>query len=156
MTFLFAVAFTVSNLNAATYTVINSNDAGAGSLRQTIAEAASGDTIIFAADVNHIILTSGQIAINKSLTIDGGSDTSLKVTIDGNNNSMIFNISVSSTTVNINNLIFTRGNGRSGSETGTGGLHYGGAIEVSSSSLVATNCIFINNTTRSHGGAVFN
>ena len=83
------------NANAATLTVTSNADAGAGSLRQIVANAASGDTIVFAPNVTHITLTSGAIVIdtiNRSsgmrITIDGGDG----VIISGNNNTSIFRI----------------------------------------------------------------
>ena len=55
---------------AAIITVTNSNDNGPGSLRQAIIDAAPGDTINF--DVTGTIsLTTGELLINKSLTIIG-------------------------------------------------------------------------------------
>jgi hypothetical protein len=41
---IFSASF---NLDSAILTVTNSNDAGTGSLRQTVLDANSGDTIIF-------------------------------------------------------------------------------------------------------------
>ena len=56
-----------------TLIVTNTNDNGAGSLRAQIAAANSGDTIVFDSDLagQTITLTSGELAINKSLTIEG-------------------------------------------------------------------------------------
>jgi hypothetical protein len=56
----------------ATITVTNTNDSGPGSLRSAIASAAAGDTIQFASSLasQTITLTSGQLVINKNLTID--------------------------------------------------------------------------------------
>ena len=73
-TLIFALTFLTVNIYATTHTVTNSNDTGAGSLRQTIQNANSGDSIVFATDVNYITLTSGQIEITKNLTIDGGNN----------------------------------------------------------------------------------
>ncbi len=59
-------------------TVTNTSDSGAGSLRQAIADAAAGDTIVFASpafDVPTVINTTSEITINKNLTITGkGAD----------------------------------------------------------------------------------
>ena len=55
---------------AGTITVINGNDAGPGSLRQAIADAADGDLIVFK-NVTTILLSSGNLVISKNLTIDG-------------------------------------------------------------------------------------
>ena len=71
--------------------VRNTMDDGIGSLRQTIACAASGSTITFdpALSGNPILLTSGEILIDKDLTILGlGAD---QITIDGGlNNFRLF------------------------------------------------------------------
>src|SRR5262245_3094924 len=73
-----------------TYTVTNNSDAGAGSLRQAINNAnghAGADTINFLVIPSPITLTTGEIAINDPLTIDGpGADL---LTVSGNNNSRI-------------------------------------------------------------------
>jgi len=63
---------------AATITVINVADSGPGSLRQAIASAATGDTIDFAVN-GTITLTTGELAINKDLSITGPGATSLTV-----------------------------------------------------------------------------
>ncbi len=55
-----------------TLTVLNNHDSGAGSLRDTIANAPSGATIEFAINIHTIKLTSGELEINnKSLDIEG-------------------------------------------------------------------------------------
>lgn len=58
------------HLNAATYTVTNINDSGAGSLRQAIGDTAPGDTVNFGI-TGTIRLTSGLLVINKNLTVQG-------------------------------------------------------------------------------------
>src|SRR3954451_13195667 len=70
-------------------TVTNTADSGAGSLRGAIASASNGDTISFAPGVTGTItLTSGELVIDKSLTIDGPG---LKVlTISANHASRVF------------------------------------------------------------------
>ena len=64
-------------VRAADQVVTNTNDSGAGSLRQAIASVHSGGTITF--DLTYpatIVLTSGQLVINKELTIAGpGADS---------------------------------------------------------------------------------
>src|SRR4051812_46520273 len=56
-----------------TLTVLNTLDKGAGSLRNTIKQASSGDTIVFAPSLagQTITLTSDQLEIKKSLDIEG-------------------------------------------------------------------------------------
>ena len=71
----------------ATLTVTNTNDSGAGSLRQMILDAAPGDTITFSAALSSgtIVLTGGQLAIAKDLIIDGdlNDDDEPDITING-------------------------------------------------------------------------
>jgi hypothetical protein len=60
--------------------VSNSNDSGAGSLRAVIANVCNGSTITFASNVRGAInLTSGELAFNKSLTINGPGANLLSV-----------------------------------------------------------------------------
>src|SRR5262245_50057137 len=70
---------------AATLTVTNTNDSGAGSLRQAILDSVNGGTIMFnpALAVQPITLPSN-LTINKDLTFDG-SGLSPQVTISGGN-----------------------------------------------------------------------
>ena len=69
---------------AVTQTVTNTNDSGAGSLRQAIADAPPGDTITFSLPPGSTItLTSAELVINKSLTITGPGAASLAVSGDG-------------------------------------------------------------------------
>ncbi len=77
----------------ATITVTNNADSGAGSLRNAIASASSGDIITFNAGMT-ITLTTGQLTINKNLTIEGdlNGDFTPDVTIDANYNSRVLNI----------------------------------------------------------------
>src|SRR5438045_2721187 len=70
--------------------VVNANDSGPGSLRDAIANAAATDFISFEQSLSGqtITLTTGEIAVNKNLTIDG-SGLSRGLQISGNNNSRI-------------------------------------------------------------------
>src|SRR4051812_11067535 len=70
-------------------TVTNTNDAGAGSLRQAIISANPGDTIVFNPGVaGTITLTSGVLNINKNLIIQGNGANVLAVS--GANASKVF------------------------------------------------------------------
>src|ERR1043166_6678164 len=98
---------------AAELTVTKTQDTNDGvcdadcSLREAVAAAASGDTIVFSSLFNTpqtITLSLGQITIDKSLTITGtGQDL---VTISGNNASRIFFSNGNGFTVNISGMTF--------------------------------------------------
>src|SRR5262245_35527794 len=67
-----------------TITVTNTNDSGAGSLRQALADAQDGDTIDFASALNGqaITLTTAQLVIQSSVTIHGPGASLLTVKRD--------------------------------------------------------------------------
>jgi hypothetical protein len=146
--------------------VLNNNDSGAGSLRQAIADAASGDSIDLSSRFGKIYLTSGQIAISgKSVTLTGPGVLDLKIQ---GNNSRLFDIS-STGGLTISNLTLTKGN--SGGETGgiirnAGSLELsrvsvsyglatgrGGAIHQTGIRLTLTDCSFNNNQVQGNGSS---
>src|SRR5262245_6572593 len=82
-----------------TFTVTNLFDSGAGSLRAAVAAANANpgaDAIDFATTGN-IALTSGQLDITASLTINGPGESAL--TVSGEGNSRVFAIAGNSTVV---------------------------------------------------------
>src|SRR5947199_5974584 len=92
-TCLSALCLVALSTQAATMTVMNTNDSDAGSLRQALADAVDGDTINFDSLLNGqtITLTSGELLVDKSVTISGpGSDN---LTVDGNHASRVFHVS---------------------------------------------------------------
>ena len=130
---------------AATDTVTNCNDSGSGSLRQTVADASSGDTISFAMTpaCSTITLTTGPIVLNTNLTIDGPGVNLLAVS--GNGSYGIFQNS--SGTVDIAGLTLESG-GTSASET------LGGAIS-NAGSMAISDCVLSGNNA-GLGGAIYN
>ena len=152
--FLFVFWFSLT-ASAATFTVINTADNGAGSLRQAVLDAnstAGDDTIEFSSFFNTpqiIALTGGElvVAANGSLTINGpGAD---KLTISGSGASRILS-SGANVVVNINNLRFTEGNGVGAVNSGRGGAIYNvGGTMVISNSIITQN-------TAANGGALNN
>src|SRR5437867_1943377 len=69
-------------------TVTNTNDNGPGSLRQALVDANDGDTIDATGISGVITLTTGQLLVDKSVTINGaGADV---LAIDGNAASVVF------------------------------------------------------------------
>lgn len=138
-------------LAPAILTVMNANDAGAGSLRAAIvqANADSGDTINFAPGlVGPIKLTSGELAITKPVTINGPGAALL--TIDATHASRIFNVDDfnpgTSIAVAISGLTLINGNGSSSD---------GGAIR-NVEALTMTNATLSGNSTGNVGGGIFN
>src|SRR5262249_52375401 len=74
-----------------TITVSNPSDSDPGSLRDAITSVAKdGDTVSIPSTISQITLTSGEILVLKSITIQGaGAGTTI---IDGNANDRIFEI----------------------------------------------------------------
>jgi hypothetical protein len=92
-----------------TLIVLNNFDSGAGSLRDTIKVASSGDTILFDSSLigQTITLTSGELEITKSLDIEGlGPD---KLTISGNDHSRVFDIDPPGKNVTIAGMTIAHG-----------------------------------------------
>ena len=88
-----------SLVHASSLTVTNINDGGAGSLRQTIADAVSGDTITFDPSLDgQTIIINATLSIDKNLTIDGSSLAS-KIIISGESNVRVFEIYPNNTVV---------------------------------------------------------
>jgi hypothetical protein len=142
-----------------TLTVLNNLDSGAGSLRDTIKHADSGDTIVFAASLygQTITLTSDELAINKSLDIEGPGAGLLAVS--GNNHSRVFDISQDhdKPTVAVTIVGLTIEDGLSSSGNGGGILNRGGTLTLTSDIL--SNNIANGRSTPDHsakGGAITN
>ena len=132
---------------ASTLVVTNTGDSGAGSLRQAIAEATSGDTITFdPALAGQTITLSSMLVIDKDLTIDG-STLSSRLRLSGSNNTRIFSISLY-VTVELDSLILMNGN----ATTLPGG---GGAIHTNGS-LTIIDGTFIGNVAGGGGAIVCN
>jgi hypothetical protein len=112
--------------------VANTDDSGAGSLRQAITAAnsdATADTITFASGVTgQINLTGGGLTITHDLTITGPGATAL--VLNGNNATTILQVS-GSTTVAVSRLGFA--SGRSSSSGEAGAIQNAGSLSVSDS-----------------------
>jgi hypothetical protein len=137
---------------AAQLVVVNTNDSGAGSLRNQVATANAADTIVFDPSLNGstITLTSGNIAFAKSLTIIGPGYNHL--TISGNSNSRIFDITGGDVTIKGLKLI-------NGSQTDPAS-NEGGAIRHQTAGTLTLNNIYFQNNIAvngngSQGGAVY-
>jgi hypothetical protein len=130
---------------ATTISVTNTNDSGAGSLRQALASANDGDTIDATGVSGVITLTSGELLVGKSVTINGAGANVLAV--DGNATSSVFQIGSGSTAPNVAISGLTIRNGQGG--FGGGVFNGGAAILTIVSSAVTGN-------TAGLGGGIFN
>jgi hypothetical protein len=85
---LAATMFAVTAANQTILIVTNTNDSGPGSLRQALADANNGDTIQFDPALNGqaVSLTSGELAIDKNITITGPGPNLLAITQSSVNN----------------------------------------------------------------------
>jgi hypothetical protein len=118
--------------SAATLTVINTSDAGAGSLRNAIASAAPGDTINFSV-TGTITLTTGTLSIMQNVTITGPGASSL--TVSGNSASGVFAIAAG-ITINISGL--TVSNGAAGIASGI--FNNGGSLTLTNVAISGNTC----------------
>jgi Chlamydia polymorphic membrane protein (Chlamydia_PMP) repeat len=132
-TCLSALCLIAPSIQAATITVTNTNDSGAGSLRQAIADAHDGDTIDFGV-TGTITLTTGELLVNKGISINGpGSD---HLTVDGNHASGVFQVQVDGGgAATIAGLTITNGS-----------ANWGGGISNESSMLTVSNCTISGNS----------
>jgi len=176
--FLSALCLIALSTQAATITVTNTNDDGAGSLRQALANANHGDMIRFGI-TGTITLTTGELLVDKSIIISGPGAASL--TVDGNGASRVFHVS-SGVTAAIAGLTITNGTGWADELTNTGGGIYndhatlaldsctvsgnyagygGGGAHNRSGTLTVTNSTFSDNWAAAphnvgSGGAILN
>jgi hypothetical protein len=135
----------------AVLTVTSLGDSGAGTLRDQVNAAAAGDTINFDSSLNNgtVRLTSGQISINKDLTITWDNGTMLvNVTVDGSARDRIFDIGAGNN-VTITGLTLTNGFARRGA-----GLSGNGGAIHDSGTLTLNNVSLNDNHAGSSGGAI--
>ncbi len=163
-----------------TFTVTNTNDSGAGSLRQAVLDAnasAGADTIAFSGISGQTITLASQITITDDITIDGdmNGDNKADVTISGNNASRIFSVTGTGTDLALQSLTLTNGASVTGSggavqlSTSTGTLSIsdttisnssvtgfrGGAVSSSGGAITITNSLLTGNSATGNGGAIY-
>ncbi len=163
-----------------TYTVTNTNDSGAGSLRQAILNANANpgaDTIVFTGSVftdstpDTIRLLSMLPIITDDLTITGTGVNNLRISGDANNNGTnntgdvrIFFINRGNVSITNLSLVNGRGEGGDGKSGGGGGAGMGGAVFINglydgaqvTTNVSFTNIAFINNRAIGGRGADIN
>ncbi|MEJ6484640.1 Ig-like domain-containing protein [Nostoc punctiforme UO1] len=160
----------VTNLpESKTYEVTNTNDSGAGSLRQAILNANANlgaDTIIFTgstfsdATPDTIRLLSMLPIVSDDLTITGTGTDKLTISGDVNNNGIndtgdVRLLFLNQGTISISNLTLAngRGKGGDGADGGGGGGGIGGALFINglyngasvTTNVTLTNVAFTNN-----------
>ncbi len=168
ITAFFMLIVSAISISAATFTVTNANDSGAGSLRDAITQAntnAQADTINFDPAffnvARTITLTSGEIAIGPDgtnpgrLVVINGPGANL-LTISGNNASRIFLLGPQfNANVTMNKMTLRNGNGISDVSNGNGG-----AIFANISANLTLNSMVIRNNVvtavATGGGMYFN
>ncbi len=156
--FIFCLTFTLSAQT--TYTISNTNNTGAGSLRDAITAintAGSGNYIIDMTGISGTItLTSLLPPINYNTVINGPGKTNL--TISGGNTYRVFFIgagtspftttSPANPTVEIKDLTISNGKGKGGNGIygGGGGAGMGGAIFLNLGTVTVSNVNFTSNS----------
>ena len=134
-----------------TLTVTKSTDSGPGSLRAVIAGASSGDTIVFSQKLNGrtILLTSGELVVDRSLNIMGSA--AQKLGISGGGKSRVFDVS-GGAALSLSNLTITGG----AAEQGAGIYNEAGSSLAIIQSTLSGNEASGGMTGNAQGGAIFN
>src|ERR1043166_8960731 len=135
-------------LHAATLTVTSTADSGAGSLAAALKSSRDGDTINFSV-TGSIVLTSGELAVLKSVCILGPGAASLAV--NGNAASRVFHVA-SGTTVIIAGL--TIANGNAIRQQSSSSSDQGGGILNDNATLIVSNCVLTGNSAENYGGGI--
>jgi hypothetical protein len=131
--------------------VTSGDDAGPGSLRQAIADAAPGDTITFAPSVTTVTLTTAELTIAKDLTIQGGSQGGVRVERSAQTGTPEFRLfHITAGTVTISGL--TVANGKTGPDDVQTASEAGGGMRVSGGNLLLFDSVIRDNTAYVGGG----
>lgn len=141
------LVISVSPIRATTITVLNTDDAGPGSLRAALAGVSDGDTIDASGVTGTVTLLSGVLNVTNGVNIIGPGPSYLAV--DGDRSDRVFHITASNT-VTISSL--TISNGAAGpfiSSAGSG-------IVVDGSTVTVSNCVVTLNSNDNGGGIVNN
>src|SRR5262249_18500152 len=111
-----------ASAHANTITVTNTNDSGPGSLRQAMADANDGDTINATGVSGSIELSSGELLVDKNVTVNGpGAE---KLSVENTHWSRVFEIA-SGKIVAISGLAINSGQAVVG-----GGIYNAGILEI--------------------------
>ena len=126
----------LSNASPANIIVVTTtDDSGPGSLRDALAGANDGDTIDATGVSGTILLTSGELNVDKNVTIGGPGANHLAV--DGNGQSRVFYVNLGNT-VTISGLTITNGS--------SGIYNDGGALTLSDCRVSGNSGSGVTNT----------
>jgi hypothetical protein len=135
-----------ASVHANIITVTNTNDSGPGSLRQAMADANDGDIINAAVVSGSIKLSSGELLVNKNLTINGpGAE---KLAVENTRLSRVFEIA-SGEIVTISGLAINNGRSVVG-----GAIYNAGILEVMDCRISANEAGGLRE--RGLGGGIYN
>ena len=144
-----------------TFTVHNLADSGLNSLRQAVLDAnvnAGADLIKFAGGLHGTITLGSELSITDDLTIQGRGENDLK--ISGNNVTRVFNISGSTTDVELTRLTIADGRTTETTMIGPfGTVTLGGGILNNGGNLIASHVTLADNQVvglNGGGGAIAN
>jgi len=169
---------TTERLYAATLIVTNTNDNGLGSLRQAIADAAPGDTIVFAAALSgQTISLLETLVLDKPLTIDG-STLPIAVVVSGMQQRRVLSVKAGVTATLIHLVIADGKSDYSYDSRAGAGIYNSGALTLiditvrnhdapilidggavyndTNAQLLVRHSSFYQNSTNTSGGAIYN
>jgi hypothetical protein len=134
--------------NPQTFVVTSAEDDGPGSLREALTEAVQDvtgfDTIKFATNISVIVLTNGELVIDRNIAIDASALPN-GIQINGNANGAVFFIS-GEISVMLDSLTITNG---SVPETSGGGIYNQGTLTMN-------RCTVVGNYSGFYGGGIYN
>jgi predicted outer membrane repeat protein len=140
-----------------TIVVLNTDDEGAGSLRQAVRDAITGDTIRFdetliSSGNATIVLDSSIVYSNKGLTFKGLYNSTDTLKISGNNTNRIFTILQTQRTV-IDSLVLFNGYANGALDDPKGGAIF---ISNGTDTMFFNNSVFYDNVAVGNGGVIHN
>jgi hypothetical protein len=140
---LISLLFFVTYVFAGTIIVTSSADSGQGSLREAITNASGNDVIVFAKDIETIILLTGSLRVEKNLTINGNENNNPTIKVQTGSTYLSFgHFSITENiNVTLNNLTLSNGNHM---------MSCGGTI-YNKGNLTINNCSFLNNKAKTSG-----
>ena len=145
---------TASVVCGATFTVTNTNNSGAGSLRQAVLDAnaaAGADTIAFDTagtfSVARTINLSSRISVTQGLTIDAPGAAGKRLTLNAGGGNAFFQFNTSGATLTVRHITFLSGSG-----TSAGAIDFAGS--PATLTLAVDDCVFNGCVSAAAGGAI--